>query len=30
MNKARKTFINNLITYAMVVIAFLLCQLALS
>ena len=30
MSKARKTFINNLMTYAMVVIAFLLCQLALS
>ena len=30
MSKARKTFINNLITYAMVVIAFLVCQLALS
>ena len=30
MSKARKTFINNLITYAMVIIAFLLCQLALS
>ena len=30
MKKSRKTMINNLITYAMVVVAFIICQVAIS
>ena len=30
MKKSRKTFINNLITYAMVIVAFIICQVAIS
>ncbi len=30
MTKKQKTFLNNMITYAIVIVAFLLCQLALS
>ncbi len=30
MNRARKTFLNNLVTYGIVIVAFILCQLVLN